>query len=1558
MIGRSPESERLSFRAGTYETLYRRAMALLRSPELDGAANPLRNINHTRTDGIIQAFAAAWAVLGDILTFYQERIINEGYLRTATEEYSVRNIVAQLDYSPRPALSARTSLCVTVSPQPGGTTAVTIPARTQIMSVPEPGKLPVIFETDEALVATDAWNARTIARTTLTLQPTLRAGATQVRVNGIVAGVRPGMILVLDGNESSGETRSQLVKVITKVSASANRAFTSLAWAEPLELGVDFEVARVTVLRDTTRLFGANAPAWPSVPVAVKLRAGGTPRGGVMSAGPGADPVPSNSGLPVSPFFAAVFSADGSAWVAGDGGVFRSGEDLPGWQSAWSTIRRPFVRAIAANGGRVYAGTQRGEVYGSADGGGSWYPIGASDGIVPQKLGDALSKLPQSVVRCFAFVERGSGAGEASFVIAGTDRGVFVALDGGTSWVAQSLGLPGSSHTAMSSACVLSLSTCGDRIYAATSDGLFSAAIVVSGGTLTLQWSLEAFRGSVAAVASNGAHVYASGAAGVFVREATGWRNILDHGSIDVLSADGNDLLASGSGSLFRSSDGGSTWKKTTAAAPFLAAALHGGSCVLVAPFDGFVEADWPGSQVAGTSLALDGNYPTLVAPGWVALVQDEPPALFASTIQKVLRAPVEGFGQRADVATLVLDAPVPSGSFSRTTTRVAWNGLACEPYLDTRDATAIVSGPDITLDGMAPSLAPGSAVAVSGQRVGAKVVGTIGGVWQKTTSAWTCIGPENIDARALILDQGGALIVAGGAKVYRRDGASWAETGSGIPSDADIMSLVALGGVLFAGTVRHGVFALRESTWSCVDPGSSFANALAVFGSVLLCGTESGVRYSLDGGSTWSPASGSTAGVRVYAFRSGSGEVIAATGAGLHSSANGVSWMPLVVQPPNDDCRSVDLRADGTICVGTVGGAFVGNASRNAWTRIIAGDVRAAYVTTAGTWWAVRAFGPYLDTTPHAIGTPNDVRAFIADGASVYAAVRSRAVLTAADGSSTVRLDEPLVDAIDGSFIDDFDHATLSTALRNALVAIGVSLSPAARISVLEPGEQWTIDDGGTQIHATRNAIGNINVFRDRVMELLGVPESLGKGASVARYRLRDRDGFDATICALASQIATVSAAPDYEVQTDIVRVDGMHPEVQITAMSFSPPLSNWYDPATVVVCGNVVAASHGESLPMDDVLGSGDATKQNQSFVLHKSPLSIFPSKDGARLERSLEIRVRGNLPNEPAAAANYLVRRLPGDLPDRPYVVWNEVDELIEGTPASRIYTAREDENGVTTVAFGDGLHGRRLPTGSENITASYRTGSGLDGNVPAGALSLMRSRPPGVRGIRNPVPAGGGTAPETAVNIALAAPVSTRTLDRIISLADYVEFAATFPGCAKATASMLAMPSWRGLAVTVAAQDGAILSDSDPLVTTLTQQIAGHRHSDLPFRVLGYRPAYVKIAVEVTIASWADSDVIYAAADRAIRAMTTFAAARFGKPLRASEVITAVQRIPGVQGVRLTALYRGDESPSVAGSIMPAATRFDALLGLLPAELVMLDPRTATALAIAVVGGSHE
>ncbi|MCV5950686.1 hypothetical protein OFN94_38360, partial [Escherichia coli] len=78
---------------------------------------------------------------------------------------------------------------------------------------------------------------------------------------------------------------------------------------------------------------------------------------------------------------------------------------------------------------------------------------------------------------------------------------------------------------------------------------------------------------------------------------------------------------------------------------------------------------------------------------------------------------------------------------------------------------------------------------------------------------------------------------------------------------------------------------------------------------------------------------------------------------------------------------------------------------------------------------------------------------------------------------------------------------------------------------------------------------------------------------------------------------------------------------------------------------------------------------------------------------------------------------------------------------------VFTRRTGDDGRVTLRFGDGVSGARLPSGSENVRAKYRVGIGLAGRVRARQLSLLLTRPLGVRGVSNPLAPSGAQDPES-------------------------------------------------------------------------------------------------------------------------------------------------------------------------------------------------------------------
>src|SRR5689334_9165901 len=76
-------------RAFAAEMLGRLPRTAVAAPDAPGGvAHPLKDVHVDDTPAWIPALVKSWAQVGDILTFYQERIANEGYVQTALESRS------------------------------------------------------------------------------------------------------------------------------------------------------------------------------------------------------------------------------------------------------------------------------------------------------------------------------------------------------------------------------------------------------------------------------------------------------------------------------------------------------------------------------------------------------------------------------------------------------------------------------------------------------------------------------------------------------------------------------------------------------------------------------------------------------------------------------------------------------------------------------------------------------------------------------------------------------------------------------------------------------------------------------------------------------------------------------------------------------------------------------------------------------------------------------------------------------------------------------------------------------------------------------------------------------------------------------------------------------------------------------------------------------------------------------------------------------------------------------------------------------------------------------
>ena len=360
-------------------------------------------------------------------------------------------------------------------------------------------------------------------------------------------------------------------------------------------------------------------------------------------------------------------------------------------------------------------------------------------------------------------------------------------------------------------------------------------------------------------------------------------------------------------------------------------------------------------------------------------------------------------------------------------------------------------------------------------------------------------------------------------------------------------------------------------------------------------------------------------------------------------------------------------------------------------------------------------------------------------------------------------------------------------------------------------------------------------------------------------------------------------------------------------------------YELTSLTIHANVARATHGESV--EEVLGGGSAGAPFQGFTLRQPPLTYVRSEGAA------------------AGAASTLGIRVNE-------LLWQEVPSFFGSAPTDRVYVTRQDDDGRTEVLFGDGVNGARLPTGQENVRATYRKGIGLGGNVRAGQLSTLLTKPLGIKDAINPAPAVGGDDPEPRDASRDNAPLTVLTLDRVVSLRDYEDFARGYAGIAKALATWSWDGERRGVFVTVAAPDGAAVDDE--VVDLLAGAIRGQGDPYVPLRVASYRAATFTTAFHLKTDPVFEKATVQAAVVDRLREAFGFRARAFGQPVALSEVIATVARVAGVVGVDVDTLVRTD---GVGGSgldePLPAALPEAGALGATQAaELLTLVPDPIT------------
>jgi hypothetical protein len=258
------------------------------------------------------------------------------------------------------------------------------------------------------------------------------------------------------------------------------------------------------------------------------------------------------------------------------------------------------------------------------------------------------------------------------------------------------------------------------------------------------------------------------------------------------------------------------------------------------------------------------------------------------------------------------------------------------------------------------------------------------------------------------------------------------------------------------------------------------------------------------------------------------------------------------------------------------------------------------------------------------------------------------------------------------------------------------------------------------------------------------------------------------------------------------------------------------------------------------------------------------------------------------------------------------------LINKTINDPVFSTVNDAQGNTYVLFGDGIGGRVPPTAGE-ITATYRVGAGILGNVPVGSLTnILTAVDAGVTAT-NGAAASGGADEESTDSIRLNAPIALRPLNRAVSLKDYGYIALQVTGVSKAIADASTFNSIV-LYIAPSGDPGVVGTTAttafNNAAAAVTEYFTDKAAPNVSLTILP--PTYVPVDLELTLYVQPQyrQDSVSSQVLAAVRDLMSLDNSFFADRIPAQFILNAVSGVVGVDYATVELLRRVDRKQEFA------------------------------------------
>jgi hypothetical protein len=422
------------------------------------------------------------------------------------------------------------------------------------------------------------------------------------------------------------------------------------------------------------------------------------------------------------------------------------------------------------------------------------------------------------------------------------------------------------------------------------------------------------------------------------------------------------------------------------------------------------------------------------------------------------------------------------------------------------------------------------------------------------------------------------------------------------------------------------------------------------------------------------------------------------------------------------------------------------------------------------------------------------------------------------------------------------------------------------------------TLNNSSASLHL---AVGDVLVFEEKLGPGSGLPEDADPGH---RHAVR---------------LTSVAAAKDPLDGTDLIEIEWDAADALPFPLCISTVVAGLQGDVVTsdlsVARGNIVLSDHGLTVSPEVI--KPDAAPPLGRFRprLSQPAITFRVPYDHARAQSSSAMATIAQDPRTTLPAV--VLRDKDG--------TWAAQRDLLSSDPYARDFVVETEDDGSAYLRFGDDVLGRRPVS---DLTANYRVGGARSGNVGADSIGHILSGLNGIRAVRNPLPARGGTDPESIEQVRLYAPQAFRTEERAVTEADYATIAQRHPEVRKAQATLRWTGSWYTMFITAQRKGGRQVDDV--FKTNLRDflerfRLAGYDVEveapifvplDIAFTAC-VAPGYFRTAVKAALLD-VFSNRELGGGRRGFFQPDKFT---FGQPVFLSQIVAAAMRVPGVAWV---------------------------------------------------------